>query len=176
MPKFATVDQIDTLNSYVQEVRSLMIPVGRVAITNFLTANELKHVDLASQGMTKTEASEVCSLSESTVKNVRNSALHKAGARSISQLVRMAVEDEAFDGKLGPSEQDSSLSPLMVTELEFISLGLTSDEVSRLRGVSERTTRHIRGSIYARMGAKNAPHAVRLGMEAGIIGVTISND
>jgi len=46
--------------------------------------------------------------------------------------------------------------------LRLLSAGLTNDQIARRRGVSEKTVKAQLQSARAKLGARNAPHAVAL--------------
>lgn len=66
-------------------------------------------------------------------------------------------------------EEGLPLTDVQLTVLELLSHGLTLPAISRQLTVSVNTVKTHCRRLYARLGASNAPHAVRVGFEAGLL-------
>lgn len=53
--------------------------------------------------------------------------------------------------------------------LQLLADGLAHKEISRRIGCEERTTRKRAARLYARLGVRNAPHAVAYTIRAGLL-------
>jgi DNA-binding NarL/FixJ family response regulator len=63
----------------------------------------------------------------------------------------------------------TSLSPRELEVLKLIAEGLSNKEVGAQLGISEATTEKHMTSVLTKLGAKDRTHALRIGLERGIL-------
>lgn len=60
------------------------------------------------------------------------------------------------------------LSPTQSTILQMIAQGDTLKRIANRLGMSEGAARHHRNMVYAKLGARNAAHAVAIAMQGRV--------
>lgn len=63
----------------------------------------------------------------------------------------------------------NDLTPSELRTLKLIAKGLSAKEAGKLAGVVQDTIKCQMDSVYRRLGASNAPHAVALAFVRGIL-------
>lgn len=63
----------------------------------------------------------------------------------------------------------AELTPQMRAVLRCGAQGMTTAETARELGVAFGTVHTIRGAAFARLGARNLPHAIALGKDRGVL-------
>jgi DNA-binding NarL/FixJ family response regulator len=53
--------------------------------------------------------------------------------------------------------------------LSLLAHGLTAKEIAATLGIARKTTENVVASLYDHLGARNAPHAVMIGLESGYL-------
>lgn len=61
-------------------------------------------------------------------------------------------------------------SPAELEVLQLMAYGFTTDEIATVRNRSPLTIKALERSLFHRLGAANAPHAVAIAYERGILG------
>lgn len=61
------------------------------------------------------------------------------------------------------------LSPREIEVLRHVAEGMSAKETGRVLGITESTVKVHRKTVFRMIGAKNAPHAVSIGIRKGII-------
>lgn len=66
-------------------------------------------------------------------------------------------------------DNNGILTPRLTEILQMTADGLTNREIALESGVSPQTIKNQRSSILRRLGAKSAPHAVKIALKMGLI-------
>jgi DNA-binding CsgD family transcriptional regulator len=117
------------------------------------------------------ETGQIVPVAEGTVRNQRSFILEKTGSRSIAHTVFRASELDLFGERL-----EESLSPPVLRfpesykeHLGFIAFGFSGEEVEALLGLTRSARRRRVERMRHLLGARNIPHAVRIGAERELI-------
>ncbi len=131
-----------------------------------------KKVDLvnASRGLRAEETNDWRYLSAGTVRNYRSKIIHALKARNMSHAVRIGFEIGILEAQLytGP---ENPITPHQAEILDLVSQGYESDEIADVLPFTHKTVYNNRSFILRRLSARTMPHAVRLGVESGIIAI-----
>lgn len=87
------------------------------------------------------------------------------------QLAEGSIADKPpqKNEKLEARERVRCLTSREQEVLKFLALGSTSREIGDRLGISRRTVEVHRANMQVKLGALNGPHAVRIGIDAGLV-------
>jgi DNA-binding NarL/FixJ family response regulator len=142
---------------------------------SLLTPRELTTIILVSEGYKSSYIARQLSRTKSRIQDYRESAVLKLGAKNSAHAVR-----RLFETGILPLPANAPLPQTYVfvesehTELEKASLGSTLAERAEETGFTEGTIAKRRRSVVRKLHARNTIHAVRLGIEMGIIAVELT--
>ena len=97
-------------------------------------------------------------------------ALHPSVAVAVLDQWRAMRERVAPQTSAPPERPAATLTPREQQVLEGLSEGLTTHTISARLGVSYKTVESHKSRLYAKLGARNQAHAVRLAIANGLLG------
>lgn len=84
------------------------------------------------------------------------------------QLAELSIKRDIAEWNREASALARALTNREQQILELTATGATSHEIGSLLGISHRTVEIHRANMHAKLGALNAPHAVRIGADIGL--------